>query len=189
MHGEFGLDLEAIGGDRQRFDKAARERAVARKDVGELAAEEPVGDAVEQCVAPGMTYAHRRGALRETRADDHVKFLLDHEIDQFADARGVISRITVGQHIHVSLDIGKHATDHVAFTLPGLAPHDGPGGGGALRRPIGRIVVVDIDHGVGTRTGKRGDRFRDRGLFLIAWKQDCEPHSAPRPCSSSAAEV
>ena len=51
MHGQLGLDLEAAGEHRERFDEAARERAVTGQNVFEGVAEHRGDEAGQQPVA------------------------------------------------------------------------------------------------------------------------------------------
>ena len=57
MHGQFGLDLEAAGENRKRFDEAARKHPIAGEDIGEGAAENVGDKAGQQPVAGAMAGA------------------------------------------------------------------------------------------------------------------------------------
>ena len=57
--------------------------------------------------------------------------------DHARRARRIIGRIAIDQHVHVGVDIGEHAPDHMALALPPLAAHLGAG----LARDLGGTVL------------------------------------------------
>jgi hypothetical protein len=61
------------------------------------------------------------------------------------------ARVAVDQHVDVGLDVVEHAPHHVALALVRLAADHGAGLLRRLDGAVGRVVVVDIDRGVGQR--------------------------------------
>ena len=72
-----------------------------------------------------MAAAIRVRFLVDARAAHHVEVLLKQEAHHGRRHRRVVGVVTVHQDVHVGLDVGEHAADHIAFALQRLGPHDG----------------------------------------------------------------
>ncbi len=166
MHGQLGLDLEAGRQRREGFDEAARHHPVAGQHVAQLLAEHGGDEAGERAVAELVAATVGGAILADARRHHHVG--AGGELaDQFGQAGGVVGGVAVDQHEDVGVDIAEHAAHDMALALAGLAHHDGAGRARSLAGAVGRIVVVDVDHGAGQRGVKIANHLRDgRGLVV-----------------------
>src|SRR3954449_12036941 len=109
--------------------------------------------------------------LLHPRRHHHVEALFHLARDHGAHAAGVIGGVAVDQNVDVRLDIGEHPPHHEALALMRLAPDHRAGGAGDLLGIVGRIVVVDIDRGLGELGPETGDHPGDGRLFVEARDQ------------------
>ena len=109
--------------------------------------------------------------LLHPRRHHHVEALFHLARDHGAHAAGVIGGIAVDQNVDVRLDVGEHPPHHEALALMRLAPDHRAGGAGDLQGIVGRIVVVDIDRGLGQLGPETGDHPGNGRLFVEARDQ------------------
>ena len=55
---------------------------------------------------------------------DQVEPVIEQVLDEEGRILRVVGVVTVDQHIHIGVDIGKHAGNDMAFTLPPLVADD-----------------------------------------------------------------
>ena len=139
MHGEFGLDAEALGGGRKRLHEAPRHDAIAGQHVVQLDAEHQAGQSCQQAVAEHMATAIGGGARRLAPSRNDIQPFVDQLGDEHRRGRGIVSVIAVDQNVYVGLDVGEHAAHHIALA------DDCAGRFRARHGRIAGIVVVDID--------------------------------------------
>ena len=83
----------------------------------------------------------------------------------------VIGVVAIDQDVNISLDIGEHAADDVAFALQRLRPHHGAGRARHRRCTICRVIIVNVNDGVWKGSAEIADDGRDRGFFVKARDQ------------------
>ena len=147
MNSQFRLNLEAARENGKRFHETARERPIARENIGERTSEHVGDKAGEQPVADAMAEAIGRLLAIDTDGNDHVEPVLDKLADHRRRTRRVIGRIAVNQHVDVRFDIIEHPSHHVAFALMALAADDSACLPGNFDRAVGRVIVVDVHPG------------------------------------------
>ncbi len=100
-------------------------------------------------------------------------------VDEARGHRCVIGRVAVGQHIDVGLDVGEHAAHDMALALHPLAADDRALRPRNLDGPVGAVVVVDVDSGIGA--ARRGTRARSRRWRLPHCSRGGELQFSTRP--------
>ena len=102
--------------------------------------------------------------LADPDARHHVEPFLQRQPHHLGGAGGVVGVVAVDQDIEVGLDVGEHASDHMALALQPLAAHDRAGRAGGFHRAVAGVVVVDIDGRLRQGCAEIGDDFRNRRL-------------------------
>ncbi len=172
MYGHFRLDLEARRVGRKALGKAAREHAVAGEDVGEVAPEHRLIDAVEHLVSESVPLAACILGDVAARAHHHVRPVGDEGIDHARRCGGVVGPVAVRHDVDVRLDIGEHLAHHVALALPPAGDHRRARQSGLLRCVVRRVVVVHIDARAGQHLAEADHHRRDRQPLVVAGQQD-----------------
>lgn len=140
VDGEFGLDLEALAQDGERLDERSAHGAVARHDVLEAVAVDPLDHGADQVVpetVEGALVLLGVSAVGEAVAHGHIRF---SRKDRVAESSGCLSGIrvvAVDHEVAACVDVAEHLTAHVALSLARFEPHRGAVLQGNLGRPIG----------------------------------------------------
>ena len=117
----------------------------------------------------------------DARRDHHVEPVFEESRDHGRRGRRVIGRIAVDQNVDVRVHVGEHAPHHVALALVRLPPHHGAGRARNLDGAVGRIVVIDVDRGLGQRGPEIRDHLGDGGFLVEAGHQNRDPVPDARP--------
>ena len=128
-----------------------------------------------------MAPAIRRLDFGSARPDDHIE-LLGHQLRNHrrCDSR-FVGRVAIGHDIYIGFDIGEHPADDIALALHPFGADNGPRRRGDIAGPVGRIIVVNIDFGVGQNRAKSRHSRADGSIFVVAWQQHGNLHLAS-PC-------
>ena len=113
--------------------------------------------------------------LVDPQANHHVEMFRHQRLDHFRGACGIIGGIAIDQHVNVGIDIGKHATDHMALALAALAAYRGAGFPRHFSGPIRRVVVIDKNFSRRQHFTKIGNHIGNRGFLIEARHQNCNP--------------
>ena len=176
VHAEFGFDLETIRQHRKGFDEAAREHAVAGKDILEGLAEHRREKAGQHPVAGAVAGPVGGDRLIDAKAHHHVEMVVDAGFRSCA-ARWRRHRSRRRRPAHRCRRRHRRTCAGPRGPCPGGA-RCAPGAGRArhLDGAVLRIVVVDEDLGRRQRLAKIGDDGRDRGFLVVARHQNRNPH-------------
>ena len=150
MDRQLGLDLEPVREDGEGLHERAGERAVARHDVVEGVAVDPLDHGADEVVAESVERALvllRVRPVGEAVAHGHVRVSGEDGLAQ--GARGVrgVGVVPVDHEVAVGVDVAEHLADDVALALARLGHHDGARGGGQLGGAVGGVVVIHVNVG------------------------------------------
>ena len=140
VDGEFGLDLEALAQDGERLDERSAHGAVARHDVLEAVAVDPLDHGADQVVAEsveGALVLLGVGAVGQAVAHGHVRLAREDGVAERAGRFGGVGVVAVDHEVAACVDVAEHLTAHVALSLARFEPHRGTVLQGNLGRPIG----------------------------------------------------
>ena len=165
---------KALGKDREALDEQRTERAVSGHDIRHMTAEKAVDQLSHKDVP---TVVERALVLREicggkAVADHHVVAVAQYAIRHGTGVLRRVSVVSVDHQIALRIDLAEHRPDHVALALSPLVAHDGAGGAGDLVRPVGGVVVVNIDRGIRQRRTVILHYLGDGGTFVVARYQN-----------------
>lgn len=128
MDGELSLDLETLAQDGERLDERLAHGAVARHDVFEAVAVDPLDHGADQVIpeaVEGALVLLRVGAVREAVAHGHVRLSFE---DGFAEGTGGlcgVGVVPVDHEVAVGVDVTEHLAAHIALSLARLEAHCG----------------------------------------------------------------
>ncbi|MDT4878444.1 hypothetical protein FQZ97_1140430 [compost metagenome] len=91
-----------------------------------------------------MTSPVCRGIDSLAHAHRHVLSVQDR-LHQLGRARSGVRVVAVNHHVHIRLDVGKHAAHHVPFTSETHRAHMGAGFARQRRGAVGGGIVEHID--------------------------------------------
>src|SRR5262249_54652991 len=129
----------------------------------------------EQSVSHLVPRTVSSGFLRHARRYARIKPVLKETGYHDAGACRVVSCVAIDQNIQVGIDVGEHSPYYVPLALMHFTPHQCPSGTSDLDRPVGRIVVVNVDRGFGQCSAEIGDHLGDGRFLVEAGYQDCHP--------------
>ncbi len=101
-------------------------------------------------------------------AHGHVSPVLSKRADQIGSRICWIGVIAIDHEVVLCVDLAKHLTHNIAFSLARLVDDDRPMLTGDLCGPIGRIVVIDVDLCQRKRGGEIIDDLANSELLVIA---------------------
>jgi hypothetical protein len=102
-------------------------------------------------------------------------------LDEPRRGSGVIGRVTVDQNIDVGLHCREHPANDVPFPLPTLSAHDRAGSRRDFRRPVSRIVVVNVNMRLGQALSETPHDSLDGRSLVVARDQHGNRQRRRRP--------
>lgn len=175
VDGKLGLDLEALAQDGERLDERQAHGAVARHDVLEAVAVDPLDHGADQVVAESVEDALVLlgvGAVGEAVAHGHVRLAGEDGIAERAGRLGGVGVVPVDHEVAGGVDVAEHLAADVALALARLEAHRGAVLPGDPGRAVGRVVVVDVDRGPGELAAEVVDDFADGDGLVVAGNDD-----------------
>ena len=146
----LGLDLETAGEHRIGLGERERERAIPGHDVGDMCTEQGIDRASDQTIAEvverALVLLEVCGA--EAIPDYHV-IAFENLLDHGRSSIGWVGIIAVGHDINIGIDVLEHGADDIALALTRFLADDCPLLFGYFGSVIRRVVVVDVDSGIG----------------------------------------
>lgn len=175
VDGEFGLDLEALAQDGERLDERSAHGAVARHDVLEAVAVDPLDHGADQVVAEsveGALVLLGVGAVGQAVAHGHVRLAREDGVAERAGRFGGVGVVAVDHEVAACVDVAEHLTADVALALARLEAHGGAMLARDSGRAVGRVVVVDVDRGPGEFAVEVVDDLADGDGLVVAGNDD-----------------
>jgi hypothetical protein len=154
------------------FTKRRGKGAVAGEDVGKVAAENRPVEKIEEAVARRVALTPRVRKHTPAGADHHVGPLGQERAYKLLCVGGSIGAVAIGHDVDVGVDVCEHAPDDMAFALPPFTHHVGAGEHRLQRRPVGGIVVVDVDARRRQSGAEAEHHVADRGCLIVAGEKD-----------------
>ena len=172
MNGEFGLHLEAPGNCWKSLHEASGQDLVARKHVDEVPTEYPLHRQAKHGVAKTVTWTEGLRRHRHPRIVDEIEPVAQQHVDHAGRGLWIIGVIAVDQDIHIRLYIREHATHHVTLALARFTTNFCAGRQCQIDGTVGRIVVEDIDGGVGQALGECANHLGDRRFLVLTGNEN-----------------
>lgn len=175
VDGELGFDLEALAQDGECLDERQAHGAVARHDVFEAVAVDPLDHGADQVVpeaVEGALVLLRVGAVREAVAHGHVRLAREDRVAERAGRLGGVGVVAVDHEVADGVDVAEHLAADVALALARLEAHGGAMLPGDPGRAVGRVVVVDVDRGPGELAAEVVDDLAYGDGLVVAGNND-----------------
>ena len=175
VDGELGLDLEPLAQDGERLDEWQAHGAVARHDVLEAVAVDPLDHGADQVVAEsveGALVLLGVGAVGQSVAYGHVRLSGEDGVAERAGRLGGVGVVPVDHEVAGGVDVAEHLAADVALALARLEAHGGAMLHGDPGRAVGRVVVVDVDRGPGELAAEVVDDLAYGDGLVVAGNDD-----------------
>ncbi len=169
---QFRLDVEPGGQHRKRLHEPAGQHLVSRQHVLDTVAENHPHRPREQKIAEAVPVPVSGIVRLAAYAVHQIERTCPGAVDHRRCQRRIIGIVAIRHHIEIGLDVTEHAADDVAFALQRLVPHHRTGLPGDRRRIVGRVVVKNVDRGLGQRAPKRMNHVGNRNFLVEAGKQN-----------------
>ena len=166
MNRQFRLDIEARGQHRKRLHEPPGQHLVSRQHVFDTVAEDHPHRPREQKIAEAVPVPVGGIVRLAPYAVHQIERAGPGAADHRRRQRRIIGIVAIRHHIEIGLDVAEHAADDVTFALKRLVPHHRAGLSGDRRRIVGRVVVENVDRGIG-QGALKGMYHAGNGHFLV----------------------
>ena len=170
MDTHLGLDLKALGEHRKALGEEIAEGPVAGHDIADIGLEEMIDGATNQAIAEVVegTLILLEIGRGQAVADYHIRIALQYHIRHLPPVLRRVGVVSVYHDITLGVNLPEHPADDIALALLVFVADHGAGCAGKLCGVILRVVVIDIDDGLGELTLPVCDHLFDGFAFVVA---------------------